>query len=50
VVAPFLPEVQTTEPDLLSSAPLIFSESVASFAFSYTSNTDSRGPPAIFCA
>jgi hypothetical protein len=50
VVAPFLPEVQTKEPVLLSSAPLIFSESFASFAFSYTSNTDSRGPPAIFCA
>jgi hypothetical protein len=29
---------------------LIFSEPVASFAFSYRSNTDSRGPPAIFCA
>jgi hypothetical protein len=29
---------------------LIFSEPVASFAFSYKSNTDSRGPPAIFCA
>jgi hypothetical protein len=50
VVAPFLPDIQTTEPILLSSAALIFSEPVASFAFSCGSNTDSRGPPAIFCA
>jgi hypothetical protein len=50
VVAPFLPEVQTKDPVLLLSAPLIFSEPVSSFAFSYRSNTDSRGPPAIFCA
>jgi hypothetical protein len=50
VVAPFLPDIQTTEPVLLSSAPLIFLEPLASFAFSYGSNADSRGPPAIFCA
>jgi hypothetical protein len=50
VVAPFLPEVQTAGPVLLSSTPLIFSELVASFTFSYKSNTDNRGPPAIFCA
>jgi hypothetical protein len=50
VVAPFLPDIQTTEPVLLSSAPLLFSEPVTSITFSYRSDTDSRGPPAIFCA
>jgi len=50
VVAPFLPDIQTTESVLLSSVPLIYSEPVVSFVFSYRSNTDSRGPPADFCA
>jgi hypothetical protein len=50
VVTPFLPVIQTTEPIQLSSARLIFSEPVVSFAFSYTSTSASRGPPAIFCA
>jgi len=50
VVAPFLPDIQTTEPVLLSSAPMLFSEPVTTITFSYRSDTDSRGPPAIFCA
>jgi hypothetical protein len=50
VVAPYLPDIITAEPVLLSSAPLIFSEPVGSFVFSYTTHTDSRGPPADFCA
>jgi hypothetical protein len=50
VVAPFLPSIQTAEPLQLLSARLIYSEPVSSFAFSYSSTSDSRGPPAIFCA
>jgi hypothetical protein len=45
VVAPFLPDIQMVEPAQLSSAPVIFSEPVVSFAFPYTTNSDSRGPP-----
>jgi hypothetical protein len=50
VVAPFLPDIQTTEPVLLTSVPFIYSDPVTSFVFSYQSITDNRGPPADFCA
>jgi len=46
VVAPFLPDIQTNGSVFLTSAPLIFSEPLSSFVFSYQSNADSRGPPA----
>src|ERR1700730_15169101 len=49
VVAPFLPDIQTTEPVFLISAPLIFSEPLSPFVFSYQSHSDSRGPPADLC-
>jgi len=50
VVAPFLPDVQTAYSLLLSSGRLMYAEPVISNVFSYSSNTDSRGPPAGFCA
>jgi hypothetical protein len=50
VVAPFLPDVQTASSVFLTSVPFIFSEPLSSFVFYYQSHTDSRGPPADFCA
>jgi hypothetical protein len=46
VMAPFLPDIQATEPALYSSVPLIFSEPINLFVFSFRSHADSRGPPA----
>src|SRR6202163_4806287 len=50
VVAPFLPDIQTSDRVLLSSALLSFSEPLSAIIISYLSHTDSRGSPADFCA
>jgi hypothetical protein len=50
VVAPFLPEVQTTQHTLISSAPLIFSQALFSVVYLFLPQADGRGPPASFCA
>jgi hypothetical protein len=50
VVAPFLPEIQSTDPLILSSTPLSFSEPLNSINYLYLSHADGRGPPADFCS
>jgi hypothetical protein len=48
VVAPFLPDIGSTPAGVISSIPLFFSEPLSSFAITYLSHTDGRGPPARF--
>jgi hypothetical protein len=50
VVAPFLPDMQTMVTGTASSDPVIFSEPVNVYSPVHLAATDSRGPPAFFCA
>lgn len=50
VVTPFLPEIQTSDPLVLSFTPFHFSEPLSSIVYSYLANADGRGPPAAFCS
>jgi hypothetical protein len=50
VVAPFLPEIQSNDQIILSSAPLSFSDPLLSVVYLYVSHNDGRGPPVVFCS
>jgi hypothetical protein len=50
VVAPFMPDIQSTVFVFLSSSPVNFSEPFSSIVLSCLSDRDSRGPPANFCS
>jgi hypothetical protein len=50
VMAPFMPDIQSTVTFFRSSSPVNYSEPLSSIVFSWLSDRDSRGPPANFCS
>jgi hypothetical protein len=50
VVAPFLPEIQSNDQLILSSAPLSFSDPLLSVVHLHVTHHEGRGPPAAFCS
>jgi hypothetical protein len=50
VVAPYLPEIQTIVPVILSSNPLSFSDPLLLVVHLHLSHNEGRGPPADFCS
>jgi hypothetical protein len=50
VVAPFLPEIQSTVSIVFETTPVHFSEPLSAFKIRYLAHADGRGPPAAFCS